>query len=688
MSVEDNNSINLIMLHRTQNEAEPLLSALRNRGQAARSHFVASAAELEKIIHEQIFDVVCVHLAADTVDPKTAIALIKNSGKDLPVIGLTDGYTPEHLTQGLALGVEDVVDTAQTKHVLHAIQRAYSQLIVRRQKRALEHMLTESERRCQLLLNGSKDAIAYVHEGMHIYANDTYRELFGYDDMEELSCMPLVDLVSTTPPDALKAQLKKVSTGKKVQLDVQGEHESGEHFKARLSVSPASYEGEPCIQITISKDQANNEDLQARVRELASLDAQTQLYNRAYFDEALADVINDVQRTHSKSSLAFLQIINLSEHKQALGIAGTDLLLSYVADALRKAYADTELLARFSDDAFTLICPTDIDTCRKKTERFLKAIANHLFEVDGQTVQVTLHGGMSPITETTSSDTETITQAHEACMRAIKENTPVVVYRPGDKQLTDNTMASQLRKALESNQLRILFQPLMNLRHSSEENYEVLVRIVGDDEKLLTPHEFLEAANVADLAHHLDRWVFRKTVIELARHRRDKGATTRAFVHLTAATVQDPTFLPWANKTLREAKLPGDAIVFQISEHLAHSYLKQLKAFSKGLSVLHTKLAIGRFGHPEKGELLLRHVNIDFIKVDPSFVKDLDNSDNLNKLTELVNFINDHDVASIVPHIESAAILASLWQAGVHYVQGHYLQQPASSMDYQFEEDE
>ena len=688
MSAEESNSINLIMLHRTQNEAEPLLSALRNHGQAARSHFVASAAELEKVTHEQVFDVACVHLAADTVDPTTAVSIIRDSGKDLPVIGLTDGYTPEQMARGLTMGLEDVVDTNQTEHLLHAIKRAFSQLSIRRQKRSLEHMLTESERRCQLLLNGSKDAIAYVHEGMHIYANDTYRELFGYDDMEELSCMPLVDLVSTTPPDALKSQLKKVSTGKTIRLDVEGEHESGERFKARLSVSPASYEGEPCIQITISKEHANNEELQARVREQASLDAQTQLYNRAYFDEAMADVINEVRRTHSKRSLAFLQVVGLAEHKQALGIAGTDLLLSYVADTLRKAFPDTELMARFSDDAFTIVCPTNHDSAQQKTERFLKAVANHLFEVDGQTVQVKLHAGISPITETTSSDTESITQAHEACMRAIKESKLVIVYRPGDKELAENTMASQLRSALESNKLRILFQPLMNLRQSSEENYEVLVRIIGDDEKLLAPHEFLEAANVADLACHLDRWVFRKTVIELARHRRGKGASTRAFVHLTAATVQDSTFLPWANKTLREAKLPGDSIVFQVSEHLAHSYLKQLKSFSKGLSVLHTKLAVGRFGHPEKGELLLRHVNVDFIKVDPSFVRELDNADNLNKLTELVSYIHQHEVASIVPHIESAAILASLWQAGVHYVQGHYLQQPASSMDFQFEEDE
>lgn len=688
MSAEESNNISLVMLHRTQNEAEPLLSALRNQGQATRSHFVASADELEKILHDQVFDVACVHLAADTVDPGTAVGIIRDSGKDLPIIGLTDGYNAEQLANGFSMGLEDVVDTEHTRHALHAIQRAAQQLAVRRQKRNLEHMLTESERRCQLLLNGSKDAIAYVHEGMHIYANDSYRELFGYDDMEELSCMPLVDLVSTQPADTLKAELKKVSSGKKVQLDVEGEHESGERFKARLSVSPASYEGEPCIQITISKEQANNEELQARVRELASLDAQTQLFNRAYFDEAIVDVVNDVRRNQSKRSLAFLQVADLSEHKQNLGIAGSDLLLSYVADALRKAFADSELLARFSDDAFTLVCPEDLDGTRQKTERFLKAVNNHLFEVDGQTVQVRLHGGISAITETASSDTESITHAHEACMRAIKEGSPAIVYRPGDKALADNTMAAQLRKALESNQLRILFQPMMNLRHSSEENYEVLVRILGEDKKLLTPHEFLEAANVADLANHLDRWVFRKTVIELARHRRDKGATTRAFVHLTAATVQDSTFLPWANKTLREAKLPGDAIVFQVSEHLAHSYLKQLKSFSKGLSVLHAKLAVGRFGHPEKGELLLRHVNVDFIKVDPSFVKDLDNADNLTKLTELVGYIHQHEVSSIVPHIESAAILASLWQAGVHYVQGHYLQQPASSMDFQFEEDE
>ncbi|MFC3852115.1 EAL domain-containing protein [Salinispirillum marinum] len=685
MKPDNNTSLNLMMLHRTQHEAEPLLSGLRNRGQAVRSHFVASADELNLVLDQQLFDIACVHLSADTVDPEIAIGIIQDSGKDIPIIGLVDSYTEDFIEKGLSLGAEAVVVADHAAAVVHVVRRAFAQLQIRRQKRTLEHLLTESERRCQLLLNGSKDAIAYVHEGMHIYANDSYRELFGYDDMEELACMPLMDLVHSSPADAIKSELKKVAEGKKVQLNVTGEHESGETFEARLSVSPASYEGEACIQITISKAEVNTEALQARVKELASLDAQTQLHNRQYFDDVLNDVVREVHATQGKRCLAFLQLVDMAKHKEQLGIAGTDLLLGFVADVLRKTFTDVGVMARYSDDAFALICPGDNDNYITKTERFVHAVSNHLFEVDGQTVQVELHGGISRITETTASDVEAITHAHEACMRAIKKHKDLVVYRPGDQSDAENSMVTKLRAALTKNQLIILFQPLVNLRVSSDENYEVLVRLPNEHGDLIAPQEFLEAANVADLACHLDRWVFKKTVLELAKHRRERSSNTRAFVHLTAATIQDSTFLPWANKALREAKLPGDAVVFQVSEQMAHNYLKALKAFSKGLNVLHARLAIGRFGHPDKAELLLRHLHINFIKVDPLYVRDLDNAENLAQLTNLISYIHQHEIASIVPHIENAQVMAGLWQAGVHYVQGHYLQQPIDAMSFPFE---
>lgn len=681
--------LNLLMLHRSQNEAEPLINSLRDAGQSTRSQFIASTDELAEKLAEQGSDVVCVHLDSEAVDARQAIELLRRQGRDLPIIGLTGDPSPATLQAAFAQGVEDVVADEFPAHFVHAVLRAHRNLLSRRRQRELELRLQESQRRCQLLLDESRDAIAYVHEGMHIYANQAYRELFGYDDMEELSCMPLVDLIRTDPPRQLKNELKKVGQGDKTRFRAQGEHESGEPFDATLDISPAAYEGEPCIQIVIRKSNVDAEALQAKVREMATYDTQTNLHNRAYFDERLQEIVAEAARQGTQHTLLFLQVANFNELKSELGIAGADIVLADVAEILRTAFSEARVIARFLDDVFTLICRQSLQDSENAVTGVIQRLTDHLFEVSGKTAQVQLHAGLISIDETHHDPTEAVTHAHEACMLAIKAGRPCRLWEPGAQTAADNTITAQLREALAADELSILFQPVMNLRRGSEENYEVLVRLHGTrDETLIEPQEFLDAADVADLSRDLDRWVFRRTVVELAEHRRSRSAATRAFIHLTAASVQDPTFLPWANKVLREQRLPGDAIVFQVSERVAHTYLKMLKAFVKGINVLHAGLAVIRFGHQQHNDTLFRHLKIDYIKVDPGFIRDLDQPANMERLSGILQQIHQHEVASIVPHIENAAVLGNLWPLGVHYVQGYYLQAPAQSMDFTFEEDD
>ncbi|MCH8550691.1 MAG: EAL domain-containing protein [Natronospirillum sp.] len=681
-------ALTLLMLHHSQNEAEPLISELRNAGQATHSQFVASPEELEKLLTSQVFDVACVHLESENVPAQEAIRHLQSQGRDIPIVAITSDITQRAtVEQAIALGVEDVVAEDFMPHFRHAILRAHRQLLVRRRRRELEHMLNESERRCQLLLEGSRDAIAYVHEGMHIYANEAYRELFGYDDMEELSCMPLVDLVQTEKPQQLKNELKKVSKGEQAHFQANGQHESGESFEAVLDLSAASWEGEPCLQIVIRKSGVDAAALQAKVQEMASYDAHTNLHNRAYFDSKLDAIMGETGADGPTPVLGFLQVTNFADLKTELGIAGADLALAQVADMLREAYQEARVVARFLDDVFTLICTGPLAESATACEKTVKRINDHLFDVGGKTAQVRLHAGLVNIDETSATASEVVTRAHETCQLASREKRPVQVWQPGAASSEENTISSQVREALDNDGLRILFQPILNLRRGSEENYEVLVRLVDNDD-LIEPQHFLDAADVADLSSRLDRWVLQHTVAQLARHRRGKSSRTRAFVHLTAASVQDPTFLPWANKVLREAKLPGDAIVFQVSERIAQSYLKMMKAFTKGIGVLHAGLAIVHFGNQGDSNTLFRHLKIDYVKVDPGFVQDLSQDSNMDRLGKLLSVIHEQEAASIVPHIETASILGNLWPLGVHYVQGYYLQAPAQSMDFAFEDDD
>ena len=185
------------------------------------------------------------------------------------------------------------------------------------------------------------------------------------------------------------------------------------------------------------------------------------------------------------------------------------------------------------------------------------------------------------------------------------------------------------------------------------------------------------------LAEKIDRWVILNSIKLLAEHR-SKGHNTRLFVHLSANSLQDQTLLPWLSVALKAARLPSDSLVFQIGETDAVTYLKQAKALTQGLAELHCKVALSQFGCALNPFNTLKHLNVDFVKVDGSFSQDLTNAENQEALKTLLASLHAQAKLTIVPFVESASVLATLWQAGVNYIQGHYLQGPSQSMDYDF----
>jgi EAL domain-containing protein (putative c-di-GMP-specific phosphodiesterase class I) len=135
---------------------------------------------------------------------------------------------------------------------------------------------------------------------------------------------------------------------------------------------------------------------------------------------------------------------------------------------------------------------------------------------------------------------------------------------------------------------------------------------------------------------------------------------------------------------LKAARLPSDALTFQFREPDAIAYLKQAKALTLGLSELHCKVALSQFGCAINPFNTLKHLHIDFVKIDGSFSQDLSTPESQEALKTLLASLHAQAKLTIVPFIESASVLATLWQAGVNYIQGYYLQGPSQSMDYDF----
>lgn len=678
-------TIRLLILEDSQNEAERLVSLFRNAGRATRVHRVTSSDNLAEAL-QQSWDLLISAPSSEHLEPSEAINAIRRQAKDIPVIQLVDGNDSDSITEALMLGAQDALPQGEDERLILVANRELANLEQRRARRAAEVALREAEKRCQLLLDSSVDAITYVHDGMHIYANRAYLQLFDYEDADELEGMPMIDLIASADQARFKDFLKNYASDEgSAELSCGGVRPNGQQFQTRMSFSPATYDGEPCIQVVIRAEN-DNAELAEKLREISSQDLVTGLFNRSHFlelmDHAAQRAVNDGQ----VASLAYIRIDRFNDAVGEVGVAGIDILLTDLANLLRSHFGSETQLARFSDDVFAaLIGGHAPQQCQELLASLLKKVESHLFDVSGRTVQTTLSVGVAGLSEQTSKAQEVIERAHR-CADELSAGNAIKLYNPADElaaAANRGNLVAMVQQALENNSFRLLFQPIISLRGDSDEHYEVLLRLLSPQGDEVPPGDFLTAARDAGLAEKIDRWVILNSIKLLAEHR-SKGHSTRLFVHLSSSSVQDQTLLPWLSVALKAARLPSDALVFQLSEQDAVTYLKQAKALTHGLAELHCKVALGQFGCALNPFNTLKHLSIDFVKVDGSFSQDLSNADNQEALKTLLASLHAQAKLTIVPFVESASVLATLWQAGVNYIQGHYLQGPSQSMDYDF----
>jgi len=681
-------TIRLLILEDSQNEAERLVSLFRNAGQATRVHRLTSSDDLAEAL-KQIWDLLISAPQSENLDPSEAISAIRRQAKDIPIIQLTAGNDAEAITDALMLGAQDALPQGEDDWLLLVANRELANLEERRARRSAEVALREAEKRCQLLLDSSVDAIAYVHDGMHVYANRAYLELFGYDDVEDLEGMPMIDLIGGADQSRFKTFLKNYQTLEgSAELACGGVRADGEALKMRMSFSPAAYDGEPCIQVVI-RAESDSAELQ-KLREISSQDPVTGLLNRNSFVEVMDTAVERAVNAGQSATLAYIRIDRFAALQADIGLTDSDQLLSQLATLLRGHFPSDTQLARFADDVFTVLQPGVIPQQAEADLRaLLGKVEGHLLDVGGRTVQVTLSIGVAGLDEKTAKAQDAIERAHR-CADELSDGNALKIYNPADElaaAANRGDIAAMLKQALENNSFRLLFQPIISLRGDNFEHYEVLLRLLDPQGAEVPPNEFLSAASEAGLASKIDRWVILNSIKLLAEHRA-KGHSTRLFLHLSAASIQDASLLPWLGVVLKASRLPGDSLAFEFGEADAVAYLKPAKALAQGLSGLGCRIALAQFGCVLNPFNTLKHLDAEFIKVDGSYTQDLSRQENQEALKTLLAELHEQRKQSIVPFVESATVLATLWQAGVSYIQGHYLQGPSQSMDYDFSSDE
>lgn len=690
----DNKTLRLIIVDNSLNKAEEIVSILKNAGIAVRMQYVEDIVDLEEIMSPDSHDLIFCTITSEVPTLIETIETARKIDPDVSLIAVHDESDNEYRQEALMAGARDLVSRDNPNHFQLVTKREADFVSLKRRFKACNNSLRESEKRCHILLDSSRDAITYVHEGMHIHANQVYLDTFGFPNAEEIEGTPIMDMVTEKDHEKLKKYIRMYSKGetRTRALDVTGKKLSGKVFRAQMEFSPASIEGEPCTQIII-RDQSLNKELERKLKFLSKKDIQTELYNRQYFLEILEETVRLAHEDRNSRSLLYIEPDNCKFIKETVGISGIDTVLTDIANIIRQILGEDVVAARFSDNSFTILSDlSDTNELMTLADKVRSAIETHISEVDGHSITCTCSIGVSQFGANCKDAHDVISQADLACELARGEGGNCVhLHNPvADEKASrerDIHWTKTIELALNQNLFSLVYQPIASLHGETSEKYEVLLRMTDEDEHTIPPSKFIPAAKEHGMSVAVDRWVI-VHAIKVLRERLRTGRDTILFIKVSPETLVDTDMPGWIKEVIKKSRIDARKLVFEAHENDVNSVLRGAKDFAAELEKLKCSFCLEHFGTGPNSIQVLKHVNAKYIKIDGSFMRNLasnqENQAMVKSMTELAQSMNTSTIAEFV---EDASSLAVLWQCGINYIQGNFLQQPQEIMDYDFEGD-
>ncbi len=383
----------------------------------------------------------------------------------------------------------------------------------------------------------------------------------------------------------------------------------------------------------------------------------------------------------SSASNQFLLLIEPDDFRKLLdtiGIGNADLLLGDMANLLRRDLDESDLACRLGEHTFAiLIRGREMEAARQLAQTLRRKFDEHIFEIGNQSVGASISIGGSLIGEKNANAQTVLTQAGNA-LRAAQEQggnqasivDPGMRDRAAEDQIRD--LLKRVKDAIAGNSFALYHQPIVSLHGAEGEFYEVLLRLRGDKGDI-SPKVFLPIAEENGLLPSIDRSVIASAIKDLGERER-AGKRTTLFVKLSAQSLDDPGLVQWVAQQLKNARVRGDALVFEMPESKVVTHLKTARAFVNGVKQLHCGFALEQFGSGLNSFQLLKHVDAGYLKIDRGFMVDLiKNKENQDFIRRFCNQAHQAGKFTIAEFVEDAASMSLLFTCGVNFVQGHFL---------------
>ena len=456
------------------------------------------------------------------------------------------------------------------------------------------------------------------------------------------------------------------------------------------SVAPIRSENRTTIgSVLVFKDVTEERRLSTELSYLASHDVLTDLINRREFELRVTSALQFSRNEKRQHVVAFLDLDQFKVVNDTCGHASGDKLLQDISALLKKQLRASDVLARLGGDEFALLLDTcPLDRAKDICERMRDSVQSYRLVYEGHSFSVSVSIGLTSIHSENKTVEEILANADAACYIAKdKGRNCVHVNYPQDTDIAarkgEMQWLSRINDALDFDRFVLYAQPIIPIQNidGARPHFEILIRMLGKQGEIIPPGAFIPAAERYNLIMAIDKWVIRHSFLALQKGNLSnilKSTGVGLSINLSGTSLGNQDVASFIVEQMKANKVPGHLISFEITETSIISNLANATSFITELQQHGIRFGLDDFGSGLSSFGYLRNLPVDYVKIDGSFVKEIDtNPIDLAVVRSIHNIAQTMGKKTVAEFVENEAILKQLGEIGVDFAQGWAIGKPS-----------
>ncbi|MHA3081318.1 bifunctional diguanylate cyclase/phosphodiesterase [Acinetobacter sp. ANC 5502] len=516
-----------------------------------------------------------------------------------------------------------------------------------------------------------------------VYVNPAFSELTGYSEIEILgkNCRFLqgekTDLISVQ-------QIRQaLQDRREIKTTLKNYRKNGTWFWNQLTLSPVLDEDGKCTHfIGIQQDVTQQRIDEEYINYQRTHDSLTDLVNRQTFEELLDSAFHVKGNINNSLVVLYIDIDEFRTVNEELGYSQCDVLIKLIAERLRSVVQENDILSRFAVDGFSLLLnKRDVSEEIVQISEEILRLLSLPFNTNGHHIYLTASIGIASDTAEIENSRELLHNAMLAMHKAKAEGRNTWIWHTNSKNCHKNINNIQLRHelmiALQKEQFKLLYQPIIDTVTSKVMGVEALIRWHHPERGLISPASFIPLAERTGQIIAIGNWVLQQACKDIAELNRARMQPLSVAVNISPLQFRRADFLTKLREVLLINKLPPELIKVEVTEGMLITGAERPIEILNSIRALGIKVSIDDFGTGYSSLSYLRQLPIDEIKLDRGFIQHLPEQHyDAAIVTAIISMANTLNLSVVAEGVETEAQAQFLTQHKCNYLQGYYFSKP------------